>query len=623
MCGISGFFDSDGRTVDAAVLERMGRAMEHRGPDHFGTFYERFVGFAHNRLSLMDLSSRGHQPFENNNYVLICNGEIYNYLELKDELMPLGVEFRSTSDVEALFWYLIHFGIEATLAKIRGMFAFAFYDHRNYELTLARDRIGIKPLFYAYQGYRLYFASEMKAILAATRLELDPVKALYSAAGILEKSRRHTVFRDVQHVEPGTYVTLAMDDRGPVVHKYFQLTDYLDEASYRRLDAAGPAAVTAEMDHRFGAAVRSMLMSDAPMGAFVSGGIDSSLIAAYAAEENPQLELFSADVVGRHSEAEDARALARAVDRPLHTYEFKPEMLVRDWVRATWHYESPIVVHTNAVPFLNVAATAREHGIKAVLTGEGSDELFLGYPKLLTRRYRQLLALPFELLKRLYALVPGLAGYVLESPGGGLLADFELLVQHYERQRLRRDGLERLDFLPPKARQGHYLTLQLMNEGIVSLLWRNDRMGMASSIEARFPFLDEELVRFAVNLPEKYKIGRTNRFHNYKHPFLIDKAIVRRLAAGRLPDRLVHKKKNGFPMYGFHNLRLRPGFFDGGFWQEVHKLSTAETAYMEAHTRPYHLAKLAAVDIWGKLFVMGQDREQVAGHVADFVSVET
>lgn len=624
MCGISGIFDAAGRPVERALLETVGRAQTHRGPDHFGVFHEDSIGLANNRLSLLDLSSAGNQPFVDDAHVLVYNGEIYNFRELRRSL-EAEVEFRSDSDTEVLFHLLARRGVAATLKAVRGMFAFAFFERRARRLILARDRVGIKPLFFARRGSTLFFASEMKALLPALEPKVEPIRALYSALGILEKARKKTIFNEVEQVEPGTF--LSFSSAGLEIEDYFRLADLIDEHRFRELDARAPAAIVDELGTLFGRSIESMRVADAPLGAFVSGGIDSSLIAAFASRppgaRAQNLELFTADVQGRLSETPDARLLAHHLGRTLHESAFRPEDFLRDWARCTWHYESPIVVHANAVPFAGVARLAHDSGVKAVLTGEGSDELFLGYPPLLTARYRPLLELPYRLIDALYSRLPGLRNYLRRDVEISQFGNLELVAQGFERQILRHEGLEKLDFLPEKQRRHHWLTLQMLNESLVSLLWRNDRMGMAASIEARFPFLDEDILAFAINLPIRFKIGRSRHFHNFKHPFLVDKWVVRRLAEPLLPRRLVHKPKNGFPVFGLRHLRIDQGFFADGFWQSLLGFRDQELAAMVRESSPYVIAKYAAVDLWGRLFVKRQSIAELDEHVARFARLET
>ena len=617
MCGLAGLFHRDGGEVDIEPVLAMAELLRHRGPDHTGHHVAPGVALVHNRLSLLDPSPGAHQPFLHGRQALVYNGEIYNFQALRAALEEDGDVFTTTSDTEVLARSLARHGVRATLSRLRGMFAFAFVDLDARRLVLARDRAGIKPLFYAEHGRRVAFASEWKALWALLEPPLDEVLTLFSVLGHADKHTERCLFRGLHQVEPGTFV--VADDTGLRVERYHHVLDDLDETIYRELDAASLADVRQRFAERFDHAVDSMLVADAPLGAFVSGGVDSGLIAA-TARRTRDVSLFSSDVVGRHSEIEDARATAAALGAPLDVHAFQPERFVERWTAATWQYEAPIVTHTNAVPFADVAALARDHGVKATLTGEGADELFLGYPQLLTRRYRRILGLPYRLLDALYRRLPGFSRFA--SPTPGLLSELEVEAQNYSRQRLRRDALARLDFVPARQRAEHVQSVLALREGLAALLWRNDRMGMSASIEARFPFLDEELVRFAIHLPLRYKLRNSARWHDTKHPFVVDKWIVRDLAERRLPHRLAHKRKNGFPMYGHHAVRVHPEAFRDGFWPWLVGLDSAGVEHMVAHSDPYWTAKAASVEIWGRLFVLRHSLRDVEDHVRRHVTMQ-
>lgn len=616
MCGIAGFFGRS-EEADARLLARFGDALAHRGPDGHGVFLEDGCGLAFRRLSLLDLSPQGDQPFQIGRHALIYNGEIYNFRELRRELENAGVAFRSTSDTEVLLRLLVSRGLEATLAALRGMFAFAWYDGAARRLVLARDRVGIKPLFWWWRGRTLFFASELKALLEAGQPELDTTALFFAGLGVLEKARTGTAFREVRQLEPGSWLSLEAGDPAPRLGRYFTPADLIDERLYRELENQPSKALVHRLGLELGAAVDRMRVADAPMGAFVSGGVDSSLLAALArgpaGERGQDLELLTADVRGPLSEVEDARALAAHLGRPLHEAPFAPADFAAGWAEATWAYGSPLVVHANAVPFLGVARLARRRGLKAVLTGEGADELFMGYPALASSRYDAVVHLPYRLLDALYSFLPGLSRR--RAGGETLLGELEKMAQGFERQTLRAEGWERLDFLPPAKRQWQYVSLQMMSEGLLSLLWRNDRMGMAASIEARFPYLDEEVLRFAVNVPAAAKIGRTWRLHQLKHPFLLDKALLRRLAARHLPRALAFKPKNGFPVFGLRDLEVDDTLFARGFWQRLLGWRDAQVASWLASTRGYDRARFAGVEIWGRLY---GDRQE-PGEVAELV----
>ena len=603
MCGISGFYSFNNLKINKDVLTKMLRLQQHRGPDYSSTYYNGSIGLAHNRLSLLDLSSNGNQPFNNERYSLVYNGEIYNYLELKKELPP--EKYISSSDTEVLFNCLKHWGIAKTLSKISGMFAFAWYDMKLDQLVIARDKIGIKPLFYGVDGEKtLWFSSEVKAIISVADFAVDDIHVLFSSvSGINEKSKYKTMWKNLFHLSPGQYIEI--NKKGLNKIQYYNLTDSVDEMEYNRLNKLSINEVTHEFESIFADSVKRHLASDASMGVFVSGGVDSSLIACVANEYQKDLKLFTANILGKHSEFADAKVLANHLGKELYAYDFEKSMAIRDFAKATWHYESPITTHFNAIPFSNIARVTKEQNVKAVLTGEGADELFLGYPKLLTKKYNKLINLPYKIIDYIYSKNSSLYNYVNTRNVGsqGLLDVFELGAQGFDRQIKRDNNISAYSFLDNKSQLEHYLTAQMMNEGIVSLLWRNDRMGMMYSIESRFPFIDDKVIDFALNLPVKFKIGLTSNFYNIKHPFLTDKHIVRKLGAMKLPLNLARKKKNGFPTHGLRDIRVKNQFFYNGVFANLLKLSNNQIDYMCDNSSKYNISLLASFEIWGKLFV--------------------
>jgi asparagine synthase (glutamine-hydrolysing) len=620
MCGIAGLL-TDEASADVEVARRMVRAQAHRGPDVLAAISaDAHVAVGHARLSIVDLSEAGNQPFMANGNVLVYNGEIYNHQALRPELEGKGAVFHGTSDTATLMEALRLLGVEATLARIRGMFAFAYYETSSRSLYLCRDRLGIKPLHYLQRGGTLYFSSEVKGLAAAVSLSVDAVRALFAIASVADDSLDRTAFRGVRQVAPGTFL-VCRPKRTPKAHRYYAPIDDFDESHYRELAATPRADVVRQLAEKLEASVVSMLMSDARLGAFVSGGIDSSVIAAFARRHTTDLPLFTSNVVGPDSEVADARLLASSIGAPLHESAFTPDDFLEHWARATWHYEYPIVRHMNAVPFSVVAGLARENSVKVVLTGEGADELFLGYPKLLTRRFDGIARSPVDTLLSLYGQVPGLREHLWPNPADQPDGFVNLLVQDYQRQRLREHAMPKLEFLGKAAAGEHYLTLQMLQESLHSLLHRNDRMGMSNSIEARFPFLDEDIIRFGINLPVKFKIHWSKRFHNYKHPFLEDKSLLRTMARELLPQPLVSKRKNGFPLPGYRALRIAPTFFERGFVEDALSLSRATFEYVTQHISPMFVARLAAMDLHGRLFEHGVSVANATEHVRKHVSL--
>lgn len=611
MCGFAGVIQKEAFSEEA--LRAMARTIIHRGPDHTGYYRDERASFVHNRLSLVDLSENGHQPFVDEDHVLLYNGEIYNHATLRKQHLP-GEVFRSSSDTETLFHLLKRHGVEKTSRWVNGMFAFVWYDRRSGDLAIVRDRLGIKPLFYMAVNDRFVFSSELKGIVMHFPVGLDRPVLMGSAIGELENTRTHTAFESVRQLEPGHMLYLSGSTGSVTLSRYFGLADMVDRDYHRELSATPMKGLEEMFDGLMRSSVESMLMSDVGMGAFVSGGIDSSLIATIACRNQP-IRMFTSNIVGKYSELPFSRLLSQTNGQELHVSDFHPGDLVKHIVRTTWFYETPIVVHLNAIPFQAVAELARGNSTKAVLTGEGSDELFLGYPRLLTRKWDDLIKLPYDLTTAIYRRIPGLTRYLnlnKANHGGDLLRmplGFmgESMMEEYE---------QAFSFVSDKVKRAdHILTLSMLSRGLHSLLWRNDRMGMMHSIESRFPFLDEELMRFAINLPLHAKIGRSARFHNYKHPFMIDKHIVRKTAERYLPKELNNREKKGFPLFGFANLRIERGFFKDGFLQDFYRLSERGTRLMEERTDPYLLNKMACVEIWGRLFVRKEGMEKVESDV--------
>jgi len=621
MCGIAGMYLRAGLDVSETDLRAMGSVLQHRGPDNTGVLIQGQCGLVHTRLSLLDLSEAGNQPMVIGTDILLYNGEIYNFNELRAELVETdGVRFHSTSDTEVILQSLIVHGVEKTLKRIKGMFAFAFYEGRTQTVYLCRDRYGIKPLFWSLRDGNLYWASEVKALAQLKPLELDPTQVLFSTASTAEWRQTETLFMGIDNLPPGTYLE-ARPGQSPRICGYYDIIDDVDEAYYRELDALTMDEAAQRFNDLITKSVKKMLISDAPMGIFLSGGIDSSLLTALAVQSTRKLSLFTANVIGKLSEFQDATLVGKHVGMPLYDIPFEQMDSIEYLAKATYHNEAPIVRHISAMAMLRVAQLAHTNQVKAVLTGEGSDELFLGYPQFLTKRYESLVKMPITLMQNMYNVFPKVKRYAMPSSGESINEFLNLLSQGYERQHQREKSRSHFGFLSDKQFLDAYASIQSMREGIISLLQRNDRMGMSASIEARFPFLDEEVVRFAVNLPVKFKIGRSARFHNIMHPFLIDKAVVRKTCEPLLPPAIVNKKKLGFPVHGHRDMRVKQGYFQNGYVAQLMGMDAAAEEYMLRTQDVYYIAKLVSVDVFGRLFAMGESQETVTQRLKEFVSI--
>ena len=475
----------------------------------------------------------------------------------------------------------------------------------------------------ARRGESFYWSCEIKALAVTLDVKPDPTRTLFAINGIAEKSSEYTLFNDILPVKPGSFLKIQRGHDKAREFFYHKIIDDFEPERYRKLERRSSTEILAEFEKLLCHSIKSMLVADAPIGAFVSGGIDSSLISAIAHKSYPQLKLLTANVLGEFSEYEDAKSLAKHLGLDLFDYRFKPEQMLWDWVDATYFYECPIVVHTNAIPFSNVARLARELNVKAVLTGEGADELFLGYPRLLTRRYDWLASLPVTFARSFYKLVPNLEACLFPNHKQTAVEFANQLIQKFESPVHDAELSRKLDCLNPSQKAEQLLTIKMPDHQLLKLLHRNDRIGMMASIEARFPYLDEDLDKFAINLPAKFKIRPSPRWHNYKHPFLIDKWTIRKTAEKYLPKNLVQKKKNGFSMFGHKFVRIKKGFFKNGWVVQNLLLNNQTEEFMIETQNPYFIAKLASVEIFGRIFGLGESREEIKNHVISHAEINS
>lgn len=575
----------------------------------------RSLGMAAARLAINDLSDAGGQPFGDSHAALTFNGEIYNHRDLRRHLEQHGTVFRGHSDTEVLFHALCRWGVADTLPKLRGMFAFAFADLDRQTISLGRDRLGIKPMLWCQVDGGLAWASEAKALSPVRPLEPDPIQALFAVAGRIDRSPTLTAFQGVRQVPPGHFL-YASTEIQPRITEWWSLTDEVDRALYDELDQLGTEELADRLDGLLTGAVQRMGGSDVAEGAFLSGGIDSSLIAAIAGEvATSPPALFTADVGGARSEASAARRTADHLGQPLTVTAFPRNALLDDWATATWHLEAPVITHVNALPYRRLAQAAHDHGVKTALTGEGADELFCGYTDSAAARYRRVLGAPATARRWAAERLPDPYRSALASRRSNQ-ADFLVdLVGSFSGARLESAGSAAFAFLAPRAADRQGRVLAWLGEHLLTLLHRNDAMGMAASVETRFPFLDEDVVRFGINLPTRAKIAVSRHLGNRKHPFVQDKAIVRRVAARRLPAEVADRAKNGFPMYGHQHVRLAPAFWSDGYVVDLLGLADDAADRLGTDVEPYHVAKLASVEVFGRLFALGQRADQVTEHV--------
>jgi asparagine synthase (glutamine-hydrolysing) len=563
MCGIAGIVAADRLHADErARLPWMRDVLTHRGPDDAGLFVDDRAGLAHRRLSIVDLAS-GHQPLtnEDGSVVIVFNGEIYNHAEIRPQLEAHGHVYRTRCDTETIVHAYEQWG-DACVERFRGMFAFAIWDVKRQRLLLARDRLGIKPLYWTIVRNRLIFASEIKAILESRLVRPDAnERALPELLSTRYLSGSETLFNGIHRLLPGHVLVF---ERGTATTR-----QWWDVPVGRRdpaLDGLSKGQIVDRFRAKLEEAVRTRLMSDVPLGMFLSGGLDSSAIAAMMAGmiDRP-LQTFSVAFKQRaFSELEFARQVATAIKADAHEVVIDEHDFFGALPRLVWHEDEPIA-HPSSVPLYFVSKLASEH-VKVVLTGEGSDELLAGYGKypraLANWRAGTFWNLAPDLIRQFVTgtVVPRLPWRVARYARRSFLAmprtPEAMFFDNFAAIGLQRQA----SLLRPRiaafstpaayaasrayfdAPNGASTTLDRLlyadlKTYLVELLMKQDQMSMAASIESRVPFLDHHLVEFAAALPPRMKLRGFST-----------KWVLREAVKTLLPPAILTRKKMGFPV---------------------------------------------------------------------------
>jgi asparagine synthase (glutamine-hydrolysing) len=568
MCGICGILTVDsGLVPERRLLERMRDSIAHRGPDGSGLHLAPGVGLGHRRLSIVDVA-HGQQPMysEDRRFVIVYNGEVFNHPTLKPELEAAGVQYRTRSDTETVLHLYRRLGDRA-VERMRGMFAFAIWDSLERRLFLARDRYGVKPLYYSHRpDGTLIFGSEIKALLPAlddrvglNRESLPDFLANHAPSG------EDTLFAGIRRLPPGH--TLTWQEGRISIRQYWDV----HFADARAAPAAGSEAERAlieEYRERFTEAVRLRLMSDVPLGMFLSGGIDSAAITATMATlVKEPIRTFSVAFAEREAnELEYARMVATAYHTEHREVIVSPAQFFAELPRLVWHEDEPIA-HPSSVALFFVSQLASRH-VKVVLTGEGSDETLAGYNRYRVTEYNARLGALYQ------RYLPGFARHGLHRVLAGLPVTSRLRQRAERTFLMRRPDLDELyfdnfavfgreaqhDLLLPELRAqlgavdpyaayhralarvaGKPLVSQLLYADVKTylheLLMKQDQMSMAASIESRVPFLDHPLTEWVASLPPAMKLRGTTT-----------KWILRQAMQGRLPPQILERRKMGFPV---------------------------------------------------------------------------
>ncbi|XZE54981.1 asparagine synthase (glutamine-hydrolyzing) [Planctomycetaceae bacterium SH139] len=624
MCGIAGFYRTSPSEDPDHILSGMLTAIFHRGPDEEGRLHDGELSMGMRRLSIIALSD-GSQPISNETgrYTVVFNGEIYNYRELRKELLQRGHQLKTESDTEVIVHLYEELGA-AALERLRGMFAFAIWDREKRELFIARDRLGVKPLYYSQTGETFVFGSEIKAILAHPRVTAAMnLTGLSQYLSLKYVPAPQTLFENIHSLPPGHYIKLTAS--GSEINRYWDL-------SYpASVSQAGPPQFSEEeytnlLLEKLRDAVRIRLRSDVPFGAFLSGGLDSSIIVALMAEMlDEPVNTFSVGF-GGDGLADELPYAQQVADRfgcHHHTLKITAADFLKHAEDVIWHLDQPIADQATVATHM-VAKLARKH-VKMVLTGEGGDELFAGYARYageqFSRYFSQLPAPLGNMIRAATGQLPGLRrakiaiGALTRKDEATRFANWfpmfsddakqtlldnqslalqagatDLFASHLERCQAK-TPLNRMLYVDSKLWLPDYLLL------------RGDKLTMANSLEARVPLLDHHLVEFAARVPEQYKLrGRTRKY------------LLKQVARKLLPVEIIDRKKQGFPIPIEHWLRkeANPLMRDLLCSSQFHQRGLFNKAFVERLMREHEtgfqdhateLWGLMSVEIWSRRFI--------------------
>jgi asparagine synthase (glutamine-hydrolysing) len=639
MCGIYGMVAlREGADCDPALLDAMARVTHHRGPDDEGRHSDQGLAMGMRRLSIIDLGT-GHQPIPNADETVwtVCNGEIYNFREIRRSLQVEGARFRTSSDTEVLVHLYERHGPDF-VSRLLGMFGFAIWDAPRRRLVLGRDRLGIKPLYYMEHEGRLVFASEIKALLTLPGVSrgIDP-GALQDYLTLGYSGNEQTLFQGIRKLPPASLLVCENGSYG--VESYWQVPAEADESLSEedwaeRLRAAIETAVVSEM------------VSDVPLGGFLSGGIDSSAIVAFMARHSDRpVKTYSIGFTGDaasavYNELPYARQVAEAFGTDHREIIVRPEV-ARLLPKLAWHLDEPVADSASVTTYL-VAEFARQD-VTVILSGVGGDELFGGYNRYLGDYYagqyqrlptwmRQTVIAPLvqALPSDRHGRLSGVARYART-----FVASNDLPFEERYRSYVQVFGAESLERLLKQTQAGRLdcldaafaaaaggdnlnrlMRVDLMTQMPNDLLMLTDKMTMASSLECRVPLLNHELVELAARVPAARRIeGRSL------------KSLMKRALDGVLPREILERKKRGFgaPLGAWLKHDLQPmmgrllskqaveqrGLFS---WPVIEETMALHLANREDHTD--HLLALLNLEIWALIYLDGRNPEDLAGELS-------
>jgi asparagine synthase (glutamine-hydrolysing) len=628
MCGICGIVYTDPeRQADPGLVERMAGVQSHRGPDDQGVWTKENVGLGHVRLSIIDLSPLGHQPMtnEDNSVWITFNGEIYNFLELREELLQKGHQFRSRTDTEVIVHLWEEEGVRC-VERLRGMFAFAIWDNKAKVLFLARDRMGKKPLFYAMLPDRFLFGSEIKAILQDPEIKLEPdLRAIHYYLAYQSVPSPYCAFCGIQKLPPAHCLLVKQGTGEP--RRYWKL-------SYKeKLTVSGPKAeqdLQEEILERLREAVRVRLVSDVPLGAFLSGGLDSSMIVALMAGIfNHSVKTFSISFAQEeYNEAHFARMVADRYHTDHHEFKVTPDAKAI-FPELVWHYNEPFA-DPSAIPTYYVSQLARQH-VTVVLNGDGGDENFAGYPRYAGNGHTGHEAGIFPMLHQWLGEIWAWQEFARQQqlwrdPAALRYFSPRLFAYYWRITHVHELHQTHLYTDHMKAATAHYPAFQLMLgkyrasdaraflDALLNLdlelylpdtlMVKVDIASMAHSLEARAPMLDHHFLEFVAKIPPGLKLKNGNQ----------SKYIFKKAAEPFLPGEIIYRPKMGFGVptdYWFrHELKdlvrdtlLSPRATGRGYFRRDSLEKMLAEHISGRNNWQYVIWNLLMLELWHQMFI--------------------
>lgn len=611
MCGITGF-----NWDDKKLVKKMTSSLRHRGPDDFGIYTDRGISLGHRRLSIIDLSKKGKQPMtnENGDIIVVFNGEIYNFKELKDVLEKSGHKFKSNSDTEVIVHGYEEYK-EKIIEKLDGMFAFALWDAKKKKLILARDKIGIKSVYYYFDKKKFIFASEIKAILLHELERNINYQAVSDYLELRHPSGEETILCRIKRILPGEYLVY---EKGKIKrNKYWKFPEFEVKNN--------PDAK--KLDKIIESSIKKRLMSDVPVGVFLSGGLDSSTMVAYLSRFSKNIKTFSIGFDDPSDEVKYAEIVAEKFNTE-HKEIISSKKILELLPKVIWNMDEPLADPASAPTYLLSREVSKY--VKVILAGDGGDEVFGGYQSINSAKYLQyVMSVPWFIRKKIMSPVLKKASTFFNYPK----KQMAYLAGEVLEENDKKSAYKKIEYLPfekdtkrvlfeknisNKINLNSSLDNYIKNKNLINgiyefyfkewvpndLLLKADKMSMAHGLEIRVPYLDTKLVEFSAGLDNKYK---QNRY------------LFRKIASKMLPKVIMNKKKQGFTLpisnwfinKDFYS-RIKPHLEDlknRGIFND--RILGKITANPSGFKNDHRLWVLLNLELWSKIYLDGIDYKKI------------